>query len=67
MTYRPGPAAPGAVPAPAIAGRLEPGAIGATQDTVLGPASCARAAPAGDARPGAGVLDDTGRGGPGHA
>jgi len=67
MTYRPVPAAPGAVPVPAIKGRLEPDAIGATRDTVIGVASSAPAATVGDTRHGPGALDDTGRGRLGHA
>ena len=68
MTYRPVPAAPRAFSVPAITGRLEPDAIGATVDsTMLGLASSAPAATVGDARHGPGVLDDTGRGGLAHA
>ena len=67
MTYQPVPAALGGVPVPAIKGRLEPDAIGATRDTVIGLASSVPAATVGDARYGPGVLDDTGRGGLGHA
>ncbi len=43
MTYRPASVPPGAVPAPAIEARLEPDAIGAAQDTVIGMASSAPA------------------------
>ena len=43
MTYRPAPVSPGAVPAPGIASRLEPDAIGVAQDTVIGMASSAPA------------------------
>ncbi len=43
MTYRPAPVSPGAAPAPAIAARLEPDAIGVAQDTVIGMASSAPA------------------------
>ena len=46
MTYRPAPVS-GAAPAPAIARRLEPDAIGVTQDTVIGLASSAPAATVG--------------------
>ncbi len=45
MTYRPAPVSPGAVPA--IPARLEPDAIGVTQDTVIGLASSAPAATVG--------------------
>ena len=47
MTFRPAPVSPGAAQAPAIAGRLEPDAIGVTQDTVIGLASSAPAATVG--------------------
>ena len=43
MTYRPAPVPPGAAPAPAIEARLEPDAIGVTQDTVIGMAFSAPA------------------------
>jgi amino acid transporter len=43
LTYRPAPVSPGAAPARAIAARLEPDAIGVTQDTVIGMASSAPA------------------------
>ncbi len=43
MTYRPAPVSPGAVPASAIASRLEPDAIGVAQDTAIGMASSAPA------------------------
>ena len=43
MTYRPAPVPPGAVPVPAIAARLEPDAIGVTQDVVIGTANAAPA------------------------
>ena len=43
MTYRPAPVPPGAVPAPAIEARLEPDAIGVTQDVVIGTANAAPA------------------------
>jgi len=43
VTYRPAPVPPGAAPAPAIEARLEPDAIGVTQDTVIGMASSAPA------------------------
>ncbi len=49
MTHRPAPAAPGprSTPVPAIPARLEPDAIGVTQDTVIGLASSAPAATVG--------------------
>ncbi len=47
MTYRPAPVPPGAPPVPAIPARLEPDAIGVTQDTVIGLASSAPAATVG--------------------
>ena len=43
MTYRPAPVSPGAAPAPAIPARLEPDAIGVTQDVVIGTANAAPA------------------------
>ena len=43
MTYRPVPVPPGPAPVPAIAARLEPDAIGVTQDVVIGTANAAPA------------------------
>jgi amino acid transporter len=43
VTYRPAPVSPGAAPAPAIPARLEPDAIGVTQDVVIGTANAAPA------------------------
>jgi hypothetical protein len=47
MTHRPAPASPGPATVPAIPARLEPDAIGVTQDTVIGLASSAPAATVG--------------------
>lgn len=47
MTHRPAPGSPGPAPVPAIPARLEPAAIGVTQDTVIGLASSAPAATVG--------------------
>ena len=43
MTYRPAPVPPGAAPVRAIPARLEPDAIGVTQDVVIGTANAAPA------------------------
>jgi amino acid transporter len=43
VTYRPAPISPGAAPALTIAARLEPDAIGVTQDVVIGTANAAPA------------------------
>ena len=47
MTHRPAPTSPGPATVPAIPARLEPDAIGVTQDTVIGLASSAPAATVG--------------------
>jgi hypothetical protein len=43
VTYRPAPVPPGAAPVRAISARLEPDAIGVTQDVVIGTANAAPA------------------------